>query len=244
MKSGRFPWSEAILFFLDPLVIAGIIYFFWRKNLSHVPRALLLRTGFIVFLLTFASGGLLAYQAIGKRDFTFPAKGLRTSFKAPPVRLTDQAGTIADIADYRGRVVVLTGFYTHCNGTCPAIIGQLKRLVDALPPQKRDALSIFAVTMTPELDTVERLRHYAEGRKMQRPLYRLLTGDPSAVSTTLDLMGVTRSKPDARGQVDHANVILVVDKSGKVAYRFSLGDLQEKWLIESVLLLSDEAYHE
>jgi protein SCO1/2 len=244
LKSGRFPWSEAILFFLDPLVIAGIIYFFWRKNLSHVPRALLLRTGFIVFLLTFASGGLLAYQAIGKRDFTFPAKGLRTSFKAPPVRLTDQAGTIADIADYRGRVVVLTGFYTHCNGTCPAIIGQLKRLVDALPPQKRDALSIFAVTMTPELDTVERLRHYAEGRKMQRPLYRLLTGDPSAVSTTLDLMGVTRSKPDARGQVDHANVILVVDKSGKVAYRFSLGDLQEKWLIESVLLLSDEAYHE
>lgn len=243
LKSGRFPWSEAILFFLDPLIIAGIIYFFWRKSLSHVPRGVLFRTGVIVFLITFASGTLLAYQAIGTRDFTFPAKGLRTSFKAPPVRLTDQQGRTADMSDLRGRVVVLTGFYTHCNGTCPAIVGQLKRLEEALPPDTRQSLTILAVTMTPELDTVSRLHQYSEGRKMSYPLYRLLTGSAAEVSTTLDLMGIARSKPDVKGQVDHANVILVVDRAGKVAYRFSLGELQEKWLTQAVILLaSEEAY--
>lgn len=241
LKSGRFPWSEAILFFLDPLIIAGIIFFFWRKNLHSVPRKVLLRTAFTVFLLTFASGGLLAYRALGtKSDLSFPAERLRTSFQAPAVRLTDQNGQIADIAAYRGRVVVLTGFYTHCNGTCPAITGQLKRLAAFIPKEKQIDLAIFAVTMTPESDTVERLHQYSEGRQMRAPLYRLLTGPISDVSRTLDLMGVTRSAPAPNGQVDHANVILVVDRAGKVAYRFSIGELQEKWFNEAVLLLLNE----
>jgi len=242
LKSGRFPWSEAILFFLDPLVIAGIIFFFWRKNLLNVPRMVLLRTGFTVFFLTFASGGLLAYTALGSRtDLSFPAERLRTSFGAPAVRLTDQNGQTADIAAHRGRVVVLTGFYTHCSGTCPAITGQLKRMVQFIPEAKRRDLAVFAVTMTPESDTVERLHQYSEGREMRAPLYRLLTGPSSQVSKTLDLMGVTRSPKGSNGQVDHANVILVVDRQGKVAYRFSIGELQEKWFNEAVLLLLDEA---
>lgn len=242
LKSGRFPWSEAILFFLDPLIMAGIVFYFWRRKLREVPFRRLVSTSVFVFILIFASGAALAYRAAGSaaRPQEFPAQSLRTAFAAPDFALTDQNGVRVSVQEEKGKVLLITGFYTHCAGTCPAITGQLRRAAASIPESRKSEVVFLAVTMTPESDTVENLRRYSEVRNMPWPQFRLLTGAPDAVSRALDLTGVSRAKPDKNGQIDHANVILLVDRTGKTAYRFSIGELQEKWLIEALKILVEE----
>lgn len=70
-------------------------------------------------------------------------------------------------------------------------------------------------------------------------MYHFLTGDSGQVNQALDKMGLERFR-DEHGVIQHTNLYLVIDRTGKVAYRFSLGELQEDWLVEALKLVCAE----
>ncbi len=107
-------------------------------------------------------------------------------------------------------------------------------------PAERADLRVVAVTMDPTHDTPEVLAELAGMHGMQAPLYNLVTGDANEVESILDAMGIIRKRDPETGVIDHANLFLLVDREGKIAYRLTLGDLQERWLASALKLLLRE----
>lgn len=120
------------------------------------------------------------------------------------------------------------------------ILDQVKSAVARLNEEERNDVHVVAVTLDPENDNVEAMRKYAEGQEVSAPAFNLLTGEPEEVNDVLDHMGIERHRNPDNGVIDHTNLFLVMDRAGRVAYRFSLGDLQEDWLVKAVKLLVTE----
>ncbi|MBX5476841.1 MAG: SCO family protein [Clostridia bacterium] len=72
---------------------------------------------------------------------------------APSFRLTDQHGRSVSLADYRGRVVLLTFLDGHCKDVCPTtlrVMGDIQRRLGADAAR----LALVAISVDPWLDRV------------------------------------------------------------------------------------------
>ncbi len=103
-----------------------------------------------------------------------------------------------------------------------------------------DRVHVVAVTLDPARDTPEVLGEMARLQGLAPETWHLLTGEVSEVETTLDRMDVTRSRDPETGVIEHANLFLLIDRSGRVAYTLTLGDQQQRWLTTALLLLVEE----
>jgi len=180
----------------------------------------------VAIVATVVALTLAAANGLGR----FPARELRTANEPPPIRLTDQAGQPVDLAALRGKVVMLTAVYATCPHTCPIIMAEAKRVVAALSPNQRADLAVIAVTIDPAHDTPEVLARFADMHGLESPLWHLVTGEVSEVEQTLDRMGIARTRDPGTGVIDHANLLMLVDRGGRLAYSFTMGPKQEPWL--------------
>ncbi len=114
---------------------------------------------------------------------------------------------------------------------------QAKAAVAALTDEERKDLSVVGITLDPMNDDVARLALMAEGQDIAAPLYRLCTGEPVAVEKLRDGLDVTRRRDPVSGVIDHANYFLVVDRAGRIAYRLTIGDRQQRWLTAALRTL-------
>ncbi len=243
--TGRMEWSLVVAMLGPPLMLAAVFLLLWREPLREAERrgvrALLLPA---VAALAVATTAAAAFATLGtdatSGELPFPAEELRTAHRPPAVSLVDHHGRPVDLAALRGQVVMLTAVYASCPHTCPLVLAQARRAVDTLPPEARADLHVVAVTLDPAHDTPEVLAELAMHQSLDEPLWHLATGDPPAVERTLDAMGVSRRRDPETGIIDHANLFLLVDRDGRLAYRFSLGERQERWLGSALELLLRE----
>lgn len=120
------------------------------------------------------------------------------------------------------------------------IMAQAKAAVAALDKSQRQDLTIVGITLDPKNDTRERLAQMAEGQGVSAPLWNLVTGEPEKVERTLDLLSVSRSRDPKTGIINHSNLFILVDRSGRVAYHLTLGERQQQWLISALQVLLAE----
>lgn len=230
--------SELLLFaFIVRLLWSQPLRAGWQKD----RRSLLVTFGVAVVGL---SSALLILVRLGDPVRAATVFELRTTRPAPALSLTDHLGRAIDLADLRGKVVVVTAVYASCGNTCPMLLGQAKRLeaeVVRLRPEKIGDLAILTITLDAAHDTEKVRAEAAANRGVQSPPWHLLGGDVSEVEQTLDRWEVARRfNPETR-QIDHANLFYLVDREGRVAYRLGLSDEREAWLVQAVLELLDEA---
>jgi protein SCO1/2 len=154
--------------------------------------------------------------------------------------LVNQDGETVDLAALRGRVVLLTAVYASCPMSCPLILGQAKAAIAAVPSELRGDLRVIAVSMDPAHDTPDVLAGLARTHQVEAPLYALVTGEPAEVERVLDDMGIARTRDPETGVIDHANLFLLVDRGGRIAYRLTLGERQRRWLTSALELLLRE----
>lgn len=245
--TGKLQLAYVVMFIADPLMLAFVVALVWWRPLRRVargaPRALLPWASAALVLAACAAGALALASTSGAVDpKEFPAERLRVSLPAPDLLgLVDQDGRPVREDDLRGRIVVVTAVYATCGATCPMILEQARGALAGLTPREQERVTVLAVTLDPERDTPETLARMAEGQQVTAPLFRLLSGPPARVNAALDAIGVTRRRDPETGVIDHANVFLLIDDAGRVAFRFGLGDLQEEWLTKALVLLVDEA---
>jgi len=225
-------------------MIGALIAFLWwepLRVLARNPRAIAGHLGFAALLVAGASAGFaLSADRSSGGELPFPAVELRTAYEAPQFSLIDQDRQPISLADLRGNVVVLTAVYASCPHTCPAILSQVRAAVDDLSREERDDLRVIAVTMDPEHDSPDVLLALARNHGMQSALYHLVTGDPADVERLLDRMQVARERDPETGVISHANLFLLVDREGRIAYRFGLGERQQRWLSAALEILLGE----
>ena len=155
----------------------------------------------------------------------------------------DQHGAEFRLADLRGRVVLVTGVYAACTTACPEIFLELKKILAELPPADRAGLSVVALSLNPEYETSELMNLVAEGRGLSYPEFRYLnTRRPAAMHEALTRLQFSAVRDPRTGVIDHANLFLLVDRSGHIAYRFTLDPRHQAWLREGLRALLHEAH--
>jgi protein SCO1/2 len=227
-------------------MIGGFIAFFWwepLREISKQPRLIALYLGAAALLVAGASAGFAFTAEQGQKgELPFPAEELRTAHEAPQFALINQLRETVGPAAFEGNVVILTAVYASCPHTCPLILTQAKRAIAELSPEERDGLRVIAVTMDPEHDSPDVLLELATNHGMQPPLYHLVTGAPAEVEPLLDRMEIARQRDPETGIINHANLFLLIDREGRVAYRLGLGERQQRWLTSALrVLLREEA---
>ena len=94
--------------------------------------------------------------------------------------------------------------------------------------------------LDPSNDSAEVLARLADGHGLQAPLYNLVTGPSHQVEGVLDDMQIARTRDPKTGIIDHANIFLLIDRNGKIAYRLGLGKRQKAWLSSALHVLLKE----
>jgi protein SCO1/2 len=227
------------------MIGAFIAYFWWEplRDLSRKPRIVVRYFGAAALLVAGSSAGFaLSAGRAPTGELPFPAEELRTAYEAPQFALTNQLRETVSLADFQGNVVILTAVYASCPHTCPAILNQTRAAIAELSSEEREGLRVIAVTMDPESDSPDVLRKLAKNHGMQSPLYHLVTGDPVDVERLLDRMEIARQRDPETGVISHANLFLLIDRDGRIAYRLGLGERQQRWLVSALrVLLREEA---
>jgi protein SCO1/2 len=128
--------------------------------------------------------------------------------------LVDHTGTPRSLADYRGKVVVVSFGFTHCPDVCPTTLVELSEAMKLLGA-RADQVQVLFVTVDPERDTPELLAKYVPAFD---PRFVGLTGEPEAIARTAKEFKVfyQKTKPSATGSysVDHTAGSYVFDRDG------------------------------
>lgn len=184
-----------------------------------------LRTAFASIVLLLAGGATLAIATDGFHAFTSEsARRLavqRAPVLVPDVTLQDQTGATFDLADLRGRWLLVDFIYTRCTTLCLTLGGdfaELQRLLGG--PIAAGGVTLLSISFDPRHDTPARLAHYMHGHR----------GDHWRTARPLDdgLARIERSfgltvLPDGAGGYVHNAAIHLIDPRGRLVAIFDAG---------------------
>lgn len=247
-RTGGMEWMSVVIMLAEPAFIVGLVLALWRfgRASAPAPRSGARRRASLAGLCVGLSvaGGLYAYgrpSADADAPAPFPGERIRTRLVPPDFALRDQRGNAVTRESLRGRVTLITGVYAMCSTTCPDILREIRELTDALPPDARGRLDVVAMSLNPEYDTAELMGGVAEAYGFPYPGFRYANGDPAVMHPLLrDFQFSARINPVTR-IIDHANLFILVDAEGFIAYRFNLDKRHAGWLREAALSLIQEA---
>jgi protein SCO1 len=131
--------------------------------------------------------------------------------------LRNQANQLVSGETVRGKIYVANFFFTACPGICPRMTSLLRAVQDTFRAEPRVLLLSFSVT--PWLDSVSRLRRYADSRGIQPGKWHLLTGERGAIYTLArrsyfaeDAIGFTRDSTEFL----HTEHLILVDQRSRI----------------------------
>jgi protein SCO1/2 len=226
-----------ILLVGEPIGMVGVLVAVWGEALRRDLRQLRstfagqLVVAVVLVLLTYgaAAAGQRVRAARGTANaalftpapFTDPVEEARYSTPAPPLGLVDQHGQAFSLDALRGRRVLVTFAYAHCQTICPTIV---KDLQSARRDAKATEAALVVVTLDPWRDTPSRLSAIA-GQWQLGPDDRVLSGPVSDVLRVLEAWQVSHARDERTGEVSHAAAAVLLGRDGRMRYRMS-GDWQ------------------
>lgn len=144
---------------------------------------------------------------------------------------TDAQGRVRQLAEFRGRPLLISMIFTSCHHVCPAITQHLDVAVkNARAALGEDSFGVITVGFDTPVDTPEAMRLFAQRQKVDDPNWAFLSGSADTLQALVENVGFVYY-PSPRG-FDHLNQVTVVDGDG-VVYRQVYGAAFElPWLVE------------
>lgn len=211
----------------EPIGMFGVLYVVWgrelREGLARFHRQPIGRmVSTVVVLLgvvgVTAAGWRVAESAGSGRGEPFALSARlprRSAEPAPALVLLDQRGVEMRLESMRGRWVMVTFAFGHCDDICPVIVEHARR---AREDEGAGDVPIWVVTLDPWRDTPDRLPSIAVGWGLEHE-DRVLGGGVETVNATLDEWGIARQRDSLTGFVAHPSTIVLVDPEGRAAWR-------------------------
>ena len=148
------------------------------------------------------------------------------------VPLIDQDGRPVrlDSDILKGKVVVITAFFTTCRASCPKLIDTFSKLQVHFEDRLGKDLYLVSLSVDPDTDNPEKLKAYAE--QLHAPGWYFLTGEKENVSTALTKLGQR-----IQAREDHNNIFIIGNEAtGLWKKAMGLGPPEEIIrIVESVL---------
>jgi len=247
-RTGNVTRSYIWAMLLEPLPIVAIVFFLWRHQLRDLWRAhrlslfapILAALVFVTSLAVSLAGFRGGQPVTAETELAFPADRLRSALPMPGFQLTDQDNRTIGPADFKGRVVLVTAVYSTCTTACPMMLRKIREVLDGLAPDERAGLSIVAFSLNPEVDTRELRTMITTGYGFDGTQFHFVNGVPSEMSRLLDELGFSRQRDEKTGQITHANLFFLLDREGRIAYRLSLSQREQSWLLAATRTLLTE----
>jgi len=137
----------------------------------------------------------------------------RQSALAPDFTLVDQHGERVSLAGLRGRPVVVTFVFAHCQTMCPFVVATLRRAAT-------DGTEVLLVTLDPWRDTPSSLPGIARQWDLPASFRVLSSRAVDDVLGVAGLYGVTFERNEKTGDIVHPGLVFLVDADGRLAYTF------------------------
>ena len=143
--------------------------------------------------------------------------------------LTDQDEKRFDLSDHRGDAFLIFFGYTFCPDACPLMLSKLAAVYDALDLEPGQKVRTIYITVDPSRDTPKQLREYLA--YFSTVDVRGLTGSREEIDAVAEQYGVLYKlqEPNEAGHylVAHTTTLFLVDREGRLRYRFHPSDTPE-----------------
>ena len=146
--------------------------------MRHLPALLL----FLCLLASCAEQNRLPYY----NDPSFEPEWLAESgrkaedmHQIAPFSFTNQEGEELSQSDTDGHIYVASFFFTVCPSICPTMTGNLLRVQEYIADDAE--ILLLSHSVTPEIDSVARLKAYALDKGVVSGKWHLLTGDQEEI---------------------------------------------------------------
>jgi protein SCO1/2 len=161
--------------------------------------------------------------------------------KIAPFELVNQNGDTITQNDYKGRIYVADFFFTTCPSICPKMTENMTVIQEEF---KNDPeVLLLSHSVTPEIDSVQTLRSYADKKRVNDDKWNLVTGDRKQIYDLArkSYLAVKKNKYGGEYTMIHTENFLLVDKEGRLRGRSYDGtdpdDVQA--LIEDIYILKE-----
>ena len=138
---------------------------------------------------------------------------------APGFTLTTQDGARLSLGDLRGKVVAMTFIYASCADTCPILTAKMATVQARLGANFGPCVFFASITVDPERDSPEALKHYAQGHGADLRGWAFLTGTASEIRQVAKRYGIY-CKKSPRGEVEHTFLTSLVDAGGTLRVQY------------------------
>jgi protein SCO1 len=135
----------------------------------------------------------------------------------PTFSFTNQHGKQITHTAIEGKIHVANFIFTRCGSICPIMTKHMKLVQDVFEKNKEVVLLSYSVT--PWIDSVSRLKIYADYNKITAPNWHLLTGNKGDIYTLArqsyfaeEDLGFTKDSTDFL----HTEHILLIDKTKRI----------------------------
>jgi protein SCO1/2 len=176
----------------------------------------------LLFTLLFLPTILYLFYVYGKGEQNFAhlpfitytdMDGEVKNRKAPQFAFTDQDGNIITNEDVKDKIYLVDFFFTSCPSICPIMTANLMKIQDRFAHY--DDFMILSHTVDPTRDTPEKLKEYADGRKIDSKNWHFLTGEKDSLySVAFDYLSSAMEDSLAAGGFLHTEYFVLVDKEG------------------------------
>jgi cytochrome oxidase Cu insertion factor (SCO1/SenC/PrrC family) len=146
-----------------------------------------------------------------------PEAYTRMQRAAPALSLVDQHGNSFDLENVRGRPVLVTFAFAHCETVCPLVVSHALKAQEALRGTPEVPLVVI-VTLDPWRDTPARLASMAAAWRVPASDAWILSGAVDDVEKTLDAWHIPRQRDTNNGDITHPAAVYIVDREGRLAF--------------------------
>jgi cytochrome oxidase Cu insertion factor (SCO1/SenC/PrrC family) len=210
----------------EPIGLLTFLFVAWgtelRAGLQRVQSYLLGRLLVLAVAVAVVSGLFASVRRVaaasggGGEPFALSAElPARGAAPAADLALTDQNGQELSLAQFRGRWVIVTFAFGHCEDICPVIVEHARR---ARADESATDFPILVVSLDPWRDTPDRLQSIASAWRLDGE-DRVLSGSVERVNATLDRWRIARERDEITGMIAHGSTIALVDPAGREAWR-------------------------
>lgn len=200
---------------------------YWAQKIVSMYQTVFLRTSIVCCIMLFAS-------CVAKKDNAhlpyyntpeFTPEFFSSSTKATEkinhtigtFSMTNQHGKKITQTDIEGKIHVANFIFTSCGSICPVMTQHMKTVQDAFKNDR--GVVILSFSVTPWIDSVSRLKMYADNNGITSANWHLLTGNKAEIYDLArrdyfaeEDLGFTKDSTDFL----HTEHILLIDRTKRI----------------------------
>ena len=158
----------------------------------------------------------------------------------PNVELTTHEGKKVRFYDdlIKDKIVVINFMYADCEGICPTITMNLVKAQKIIGERIGRDIFMYSLTLSPEKDTPEALKHYAKMHGV-KPGWLFLTGKPADIEGLRRSLGFfTTNKKLDKDKTNHIGMVKYGNER-REWWGMVPGKAKPTWIAESILWMDE-----